>query len=151
MPIPTLRLAVLALICTLGSLSADDSAGPRLLPDARITEFALPGFNPAGFRLWQLVGQEGLFLEDEVVQVNQLEMRLFSGDSRGLLQSTIKSPSALLQARHNRATGDGPITVTGSGFTIEGEGWVWTGDNHTILIRRDVSVTFAQSLRYIIE
>lgn len=125
--------------------------GGRLSPDTLIRNFSVPGFNPEGFRQWQLTGAEGIFVDDAVVQINQLQLRFYSADEANTLQSVLRSPEALVEANRSRALSDAPIQLEGPGFRVEGEGWVWQGQQQTILIRSQVAVTFQQSLRYIIE
>ena len=135
--------------------TADEGATPlpggRLSPDTLIRNFSLPGFNEAGYRQWQLTGDEGVFIDDAVVHINQLKLRFYSGDENGNLHSILESPEALVEADRGRAISEASIELKGPDFKVQGVGWIWQGKQQTILIRSNVAVTFSQSLRYILE
>lgn len=118
----------------------------QIAPDAPIQDFRFPMFNDEGFRVWEVRGVQGIFIDMENSEIVGLELSVFSGDERDLLSHRILSPRAHINFVERRASGPGSLFVNGPGFQVEGENWTYQGENQRIVIGNRARMTFAESL-----
>ncbi|TVR52558.1 MAG: hypothetical protein EA425_04525 [Puniceicoccaceae bacterium] len=138
--------AVQLLACVLAAALA-----AQMTPNAPIENFRLPMFNEAGYRTWDLRGDVGRYLDANRVEVDNMRLRLYSGDEAEMVDTTILSPLAVFFPHETRAAGPGPIEITSLNFQISGTDWEWFGDTQTIRIDEDVRVVFRESVGNILK
>jgi len=118
-------------------------------PDTRVESFTLRKFSDQGVRLWDLSGEEALFLDDQVIRIIELELDLSSpGEAGG---TRLRSPQARIYVEDNSASGNGLIFVEGDGYTLRGEDWEWDGEDDTIEVRRRAHVRFDEAIDRILD
>jgi len=155
------RHAALTLVAVaLGLLLAH--AQTPVMPTAPIVDFRLPVFNEQGFRIWELRGSEAIYdLKAQRAEITGLRLRVFSGDEREAVENTLESPLAIVQIAEGSRTASGPGLIrmvgleSGREFEVRGEDWTFEETTPTparpektksMVIRRDVVVTFAQDI-----
>lgn len=113
----------------------------QLEPNAPITNFKLPLFNESGYRSWYLKGNEGLYVAGgKEVQIKDMVLQEYSGDARDEVIGQITSPSARFQIKPRIASGPGSIHVDNNLFSLDGEDWIWQGQQNALTINRRVKV-----------
>ena len=136
------------LVC-LGGLLFVWNAGlfaQRMVPDAPVPNFKIPVFGDDGYKIWDLRGKEGRYVNDQQIVVEGMELRVFSGDEAMHLEVTMESPQATIFIQDQRAVGNDLLFIRGPNFHIVGKGWLWNGKEKLIRIEDDVQVTFKESL-----
>ncbi len=116
------------------------------IPDAPIRNFRLPMFNQEGYQDWHIQGDQGIYITQEKVKIIGMELNIFSGDHKNLLEATIESPKATIFPLENKAKSDNEIKVTGNTYNLSGKNWSWNGKFKKIIINQNVKVIFTQSL-----
>lgn len=122
------------------------AAFAQMSPDAPITHFRLPFFGEDGFKTWELRGLSAEFSGEHQVRVESLELVVYSGDDRLLVESTIRSPQADIDMQAGTATGPSSLFVVGPGFEIDGRNWSWEAAEERLTIRESARVTFIGKL-----
>ena len=135
-------LAVLHLTVLFASVAAD----AQILPNAPVYDFRMPMFGENGYIVWELRGSEGRFISRERIDVENLSLRFYSGDSDLTVIITVKSPKASIYPDERRATSGSGLHVAGHNFEIVGERWDWVGDEQTLRVREEVRVTFFEKI-----
>jgi hypothetical protein len=118
----------------------------QMSPDAPIEDFRFPMFNDEGFKIWEVRGVQGIYIDHQTSQIIGLDLQVFTGDDEMLLTHQILSPSALIHFDRRSAAGDSSIFVTGPGFNLEGEDWSYEGSDDRITIRRKARMTLNQEI-----
>ncbi len=114
----------------------------QLTPDAPLRHFRIPMFGDDGFKTWELRGVEGIYLSAEESEIVGLDLLVFSGDERAIVENRIRSPRARVIMDEARAQGESSIFVSGPNFSLAGEDWTWEGEKRKITVRRSARVTF---------
>lgn len=123
----------------------------QLEPQTPIQDFFLPSFNDAGEKIWDLHGSEALISRDKsAVALQDLHVRLFDETDGGTLKIVLESPSAEVNTNDNRICGQDFIHVVGHLFTAMGSHWSFFGDDHTIILERNIQVFFETDLSRIL-
>lgn len=122
------------------------TAAGQMVPDAPVLNFRLPMFGDDGHRIWDLRGREGRYVSQNQVDVVDMRLFVFSPDQPGQVQTEIRSPQATMLIRENQARGDESILVLGNQFEVEGQHWLWDGDEDRVVIDEQVKVTFFEEL-----
>jgi hypothetical protein len=142
----TLLRAALAL-----TLLGAASAAGQMVPDAPVLNFRLPMFGDDGYRIWDLRGREGRYVSEKQVDVSDMRLLVFSSEEPDRIQTEIQSPRATMLIRDNRACGDHTIKVIGDNFQVQGQRWLWDGDENRVVIDEQVKVTFFEELSGLIQ
>lgn len=121
------------------------------VPDAPVINFKLPMFAKEGYRSWSVAGNEGVYINQDQVNVAGMTICLYSGDQRELIEALIDSPQADIFINENRATGKDLIEVRGNGYFLVGKNWTWEGTLKKMRINKEVKVQFDQSLKGILD
>jgi len=133
-------LSISVLVCLVSSLFG------QMTPNAPIKNFRLPRFGDNGYTQWVLQGEQGIYDSDEQVRVENMAMRIYSGDERMALELSMDSPQGTLRLKENRAYSDGAIKIIGANFKISGIGWEWSGETKEIVVKHDTVVKFTQGI-----
>ncbi|MEM0965175.1 MAG: hypothetical protein AAGJ81_03350 [Verrucomicrobiota bacterium] len=124
-------------------------ASAEIKPDAKVQSFTFRKFNDRGLRLWDLSGNEAVFLSDSIIRV--IEMQLAVTSTASGKDTVLRSPSANIFVEDNSASGEGLLFVQGAGYSLEGEDWEWKGAERRIDIRRGARVTFDEAIDRILK
>ncbi|MEM7790114.1 MAG: LptA/OstA family protein [Verrucomicrobiota bacterium] len=134
-----LHFILIASLITTGTFSFG-----QMTPDAPVKNFRFPRFSEAGFVEWVLQGGEGIYDSDEQIRVNEMNLRVYSGDDRLVQELGLKSPQATIRLQENRAFSERSILIEGTNFTISGTGWKWNGVTKIVEVLDDATVSFDQ-------
>lgn len=118
----------------------------QMTPSAPVQNFRLPRFGDNGYTQWVLQGGKGIYDSEEQIRIEEMALRVYSGDERMALEMTMDSPEATLLTKENRAVSDGPIEIVGANFKVSGVGWAWNGLTKEIEVKFDVVVEFTQGM-----
>ena len=130
-------IAGLLCVCTLQA---------QMTPSAPVQNFRLPRFGENGYTQWVLQGGKGIYDSAEQIRIEEMALRVYSGDERMALEMTMDSPEATLLTTESRAVSDGPIEIVGANFKVSGVGWTWNGLTKEIEVKFDVVVEFTQGM-----
>lgn len=117
-----------------------------MTPSAPVKNFRLPRFGDNGYTQWVLQGGKGIYDSAEQIRIEEMALRVYSGDDRMALEMTMDSPEATVLVKENRAVSEGPIEIVGANFKVSGVGWVWDGVTKEIEVKFDVVVEFTQGM-----
>lgn len=145
-PWPAQWSAALLLLFTLAA-----SALGQIRPEAPVRNFLLPRFGEDGYKIWDLRGSKGTYLDAARIRVEGMKLRVFSGGAARRLETSIESPEALIHIEENRAEGRGTLFITGPNYRLAGEDWEWNGDAGRIRVHSRVRVVFDQAQLRILE
>ncbi len=123
----------------------------QIIPDAPVIDFKLPMFGENGYKIWDLQGDEGRYINAGRIDVINLKLRVYSGDESLALDTTIESPKAIMLIRRNRALSNASIRMLGSNYEIMGSDWIWEGSNRTLKVKKNVRVNFQDRLTDILK
>lgn len=119
----------------------------QMVSSAPVREFSLPRFGKDGYKIWNLKGSEGYYINEERIDVVNMILCIFSGDARGEVETCIESPQASIFIKQNQARSDETLQINNLSYHIEGEKWIWDGNQKKIVVQQNVHVTFNQELR----
>lgn len=117
-----------------------------IVPSAPVKDFRFPQFGENGYTQWVLRGKEGIYDSAKQIRVEEMLLRLYTGDERMAVEMTLNSPSATLRLDANQAESDQSIQIVGGNFHITGKGWTWDGKLKEIVILADTRVEFKESI-----
>ena len=117
-----------------------------MIPDAPLERFTLPIFGLNGYKTWEVKGAQGRFLDATHLEVDDLIIRIFSGNEQMILESLITSPRALIDINKRTAQGKRQLMVRGPHYRLTGKGWIWEGDKRRIIVHENARVEFDQPL-----
>lgn len=144
----------LALVwCTVALLSFAPLAAETMTPSAPVKNFTLPMFGPDGYKIWDLQGREGIYINENHIDVRDMKLRTWTGRDPLVLDMTIESIFATIFPQDNRAIGEDFIYMTQAkgNFSVIGRNWEWLGDANKVIIKQDARVTFRESIGDILE
>ena len=118
----------------------------QIVPNAPVKNFRLPRFGDNGYTQWMLQGGQGIYDSDEQLRVEEMAMRIYSGDERMALELSMNSPKGTLRLQEDRAYSEGAIEIVGANFKISGIGWDWSGETKEIVVKQDAVVKFTQGI-----
>jgi lipopolysaccharide export system protein LptA len=118
----------------------------QMTPSAPVQNFRLPRFAENGYTQWVLQGGKGIYDSAEQIRIEDMALRVYSGDERMALEMTMDSPEATLLTAENRAESEGPIVIVGANFKVSGVGWTWDGETKEIEVKFDAVVEFTQDM-----
>lgn len=129
---------------------------------APVKDFRLPMFSPAGAKVWELRGGEGVRKAGGVVELRSMLLRFFDNPTSpqataatGQTAPTIeiRSPVAVVHEKERVAEGPERIEIQGPAYSITGSDWRFegAGQNRRVLIRKDVRVSFSEQLDSILK
>lgn len=124
----------------LPALAADST---RVSGKAPIINFSLPTFtNPDGYRSWLIRGSEAWLTEQTVIDVKELSLTVFSGDSANRIDTLLLSPSARVLTDQQIISGPSSLRVINlrDGFEASGEDWRYTHKNKTVTLAKKARV-----------
>lgn len=139
------------LLVILSSIPVESKTLSKLEPQTPLQDFFLPSFNGDGVKIWDVRGAEALFSQNNAaVTLQDLHVRLFDEADGTTLKIVLESPSAEVNTTENRICGRDFIHVVGHVFTAMGSQWSFFGEDHTIILERDIQVFFETDLSRIL-
>lgn len=123
------------------------TASNSFIPNAPVINFKLPMWGKEGYRSWFISGDQGIYVNEDEVDVLGMKISIFSDDPRDILEATIESPKAILLIHKNMARGHDSIEVIGEAYHLTGKDWTWDGVIKKMTINKEVKVIFNQSLK----
>jgi len=124
-------------------LGADQSAMPGLAP---AQDWKLPLFTKDGFRSMSLRGDRVFPVSSDRIDVENIEITVFSGDAAARVTSVLLSSQASYFPKENIATGPGAVRVIRDNIEISGEDWTYEKEGEKISIHRNARVVFNMKL-----
>ena len=113
---------------------------------APIRDFRLPKFGENGRLQWDLSGKTGIYRSAERVDVEGVQLRVFSDEDQPREIYKMESKLASIFPEQGRAEGSGSVYGSAENFVISGESWEWTASDDRLVIESDVLVIFKQEL-----
>lgn len=117
-----------------------------MLPHAPVKQFRFPRFGENGYTQWVLQGEKGIYDSEDQIRVEEMALRVYSGDERMARELSLDSPEATIRLKEDRAFADSAIEIVGANFKISGTGWEWIGARKMIVVEADTLVEFSQSI-----
>jgi lipopolysaccharide export system protein LptA len=136
------KFLIRSICCLLSVLSLQ----AQMTPSAPVKNFRLPRFADNGYTQWVLQGGKGIYDSAEKIRIEEMALRVYSGDERMALEMRMDSPEATVLMKENRAVSDGPIEIVGANFKVSGVGWAWDGVTKEVEVKFDVVVEFTQGM-----
>ena len=127
------------------------AAAPQVSTDKPIINFSLPTFTAEGYRSWLVRGSEAKFAGQNVINVRELTLSIFSGKADDKVETMILSPKARVQPGESVVTGDDTIRVINDQFEANGADWRYAHKEKRVNIGRDVRVVFNYELKEILK
>lgn len=140
------RLALIAALASVARAQAPAPAAP-----APAQNWVLPIFtDKEGHRSMTLRGSEVRPM-GKSVGVTDLNITIFSGDEKALVDSVLLSPRAHFWPRDNRASGDTNVRFIRDDIEVTGEGWTYDHATKKISLQCNVRVTFRSQMKDILK
>lgn len=117
-----------------------------MIPNAPIQNFKIPRLADNGYTQWVLQGAKGTYESAEQVRIEDMGLRVYTGDERMALEMRMDSPEAIVRIQENKAYSESTIEIVGSNFKISGVGWTWDGTTKEIEVLFDTVVQFTQTI-----
>jgi hypothetical protein len=133
-------LGLLPLAFSLGHAAEDVPAEPT-------KNFILPTFTPDGYRSMLLRGSEARMLSLRLIQLNDMDLTVFSGDAANRVDSVLLSPVARVSLDDDTARGPGAVRLVRDDLDLTGEQWTYDHARKRISIARNVRVVFHSELK----
>ena len=152
---PSLRfiffaLGALSLGPAAGLLRGADERPTTLTTDAPVINFRVPTFTKEGYRSWLLCGSEGLYINQDQLDIINLNLTVFTGDASNRVESVFLSPSATALLNAGQVRGPGRLRLINDDFEATGADWVYDHRQKKVSIRKDVRVVFHAQLQSIL-
>jgi len=123
----------------------------QMVPDAPVHNFKLPMFGDNGYKSWDLQGRQGIYINAEQIDILDMKLRVFSGDSAMRLETSIESPRATILVHNKLGGGKSEVIIKGPNYIIIGRNWTWDGNTRTVKVRKSVRVTFYGEIDYLLK
>jgi hypothetical protein len=116
--------------------------------EAPLLDLHLPVFNESGYRLWYLHADSMRQLTErpERFELSTVHLLVYDGDSSDTVRAEIFAPSAVYDQPNKTVSGKGQLHVIGRGVELFGHDWICYAETKSIVIERDVVVTFSADL-----
>jgi lipopolysaccharide export system protein LptC len=132
-----------------GSSRAAENRATSLTTNSPVVNFRVPTFN-GEYRSWLLRGAEGVYVDDNRLDVVDLNLTVFSGDASNRVESVFLSPSAVALLGESRVRGPGAVRLITDDFEATGEDWQYDHRQKKVSINRNVRVVFHAHLNDIL-
>jgi len=138
---PGFLLLLLGLAAPLAG--ADQPPVPALSP---AQDWKLPLFTKEGFRSMSLRGDRVYPVSSERIDVENIEITVFSGDREQRVTSILLSAKASYLPKDQHASGPGAVRVIRDNGEISGEDWTYEKNGEKVSIHRNARVVFNMKL-----
>jgi hypothetical protein len=145
------RAASAALGLATLSTAIPAAGAPEVTATAPVKNFRLPTFSDAGFRELLLVAGEARLPDPERIDVQRMEITLFTGGSDERVDVRLAAPLATFFPARKVATGPDSVRLERSDLVVTGADWTYDHLEGKVLIKRDAHVIFHAPLGDIIK
>jgi hypothetical protein len=136
---------------TLALAGAAFAASPKVANDRPVVNFRVPDFTPEGNRAWLVRGSEARYVGDNQVDVKELNLTIFTGDSDGKVETLFLSPSAEIHLDDLVARGQDTIRIINDRFEVTGADWTYSHKEKKVSIGRNVHVVLQTQVKDILK
>ena len=133
-------LGLLPLAFHLGRAAEDTRSEPA-------KNFILPTFTREGYYSMRLCGSEARMLTLHLIELDDMNLTVFSGDASNRVDSVLLSPIARVALDHDTARGPGAIRLIRDDLELTGEQWTYDHAKKSISIAKNVRVVFHSGLK----
>ncbi len=144
---PFPRLFVLFVIAAALALASTT----RIATDKPIVNFRLPDFTPEGHRSWLVRGSEARYANDGLVDIQGLNLTIFTGQADDKVETLILSPAAQVHIADRIVSGPESIRIINDRFEATGVQWSYDHQQKRISIAKDVRVILNTQLNDILK
>jgi hypothetical protein len=109
-------------------------------------QWKLPLFTKEGFRSMSLRGDRVIPIGSDRIDVDNIEIMVFSGDKKQTVSTILLSPKASYYAKAAEVKGSGEVRVIRDNGEISGENWRYKRVGEKISIRRNARVVFKEQV-----
>ncbi|KAB2646252.1 MAG: hypothetical protein WCO38_06220 [Verrucomicrobiota bacterium] len=109
-------------------------------------QWKLPLFTKEGFRSMSLRGDRVIPIGSDRIDVDNIEIMVFSGDKKQTVSTILLSPKASYYAKAAEVKGSGEVRVIRDNGEISGENWQYKRVGEKISIRRNARVVFKEQV-----
>ena len=142
------RLLLLLLVATLGWVGhARAQSATQITANTPIVNFRLPTFTPDGHRSWLIRGSEAVVREQNLIDVHELALTIFTGDASDRIETMILSPVAQVAPNDQLARGPQSIRLINDALEATGTGWEYIYREKKVSLHRSVRVTIHGELK----
>ena len=117
------------------------------VPTAPAKNFILPTFTPEGYRSMLLRGSEAHMLALRLIELDDMNLTVFSGDASARVDSVLLSPLARVSLDDEIARGPGAVRLIRDDLDLTGDQWTYNHARKTISIAQNVRVVFHSELK----
>ena len=125
-------------------LSQVESDTPATLPPG--LQWKLPLFTKEGFRSMSLRGDRVVPVGSSRIDVDNIEIMVFSGDKKQTVTTILLSPRASYFVKTAEVNGSGEVRVIRDNGEISGENWHYKRLGEKISIHRNARVVFKEQI-----
>lgn len=118
----------------------------QILPDAPIEGIQVTMFSDEGYKLWNLQGDTARYMEEGDVEITELDLEVYQGDTGQEMDMRILGTEAVYQADIRTVSGEGGVHVDGDFYQIEGDNWRYTQDDRVVKVMSNVKVVIDYEL-----
>jgi hypothetical protein len=115
-------------------------------PSEPAKNFILPTFTPEGYYKMRLCGSEARMLTLHLIELDDMNLTVFSGDASNRVDSVLLSPMARVSLDNDTARGPGAIRLIRDDLDLTGEQWTYDHLKKSISIAKNVRVVFHSEL-----
>jgi hypothetical protein len=116
-------------------------------PSEPAKNFILPTFTREGYYSMRLCGSEARMLTLRLIQLDDMNLTVFSGDASNRVDSVLLSPLARVSLDEDIARGPGSIRLIRDDLDLTGEQWTYDHAKKSISIAKNVRVVFHSELQ----
>lgn len=144
------RLLSVSLLLAVGVAVAPVGAqnSTHISTDAPITNFKLPIYKlPEGFRAWLIRGTEAHVKGANDIDIDELNLTVFTGDAREKIDTVILSPKAHVAPEDEIASGPAGIRIINDDFEATGVGWHYEHKARKVSVEHHVKLILHGELK----
>jgi len=136
-----------AIFLGLLSLAFNPGHAAENAPSEPAKNFILPTFTREGYYSMRLCGSEARMLTLRLLELDDMNLTVFSGDASNRVDSVLLSPIARVSLDEDIARGPGTIRLIRDDLDLTGEQWTYNHAKKSISIAKDVRVVFHSELK----
>jgi hypothetical protein len=135
-----------AILLGLLTLAFNPGYAAENAPSEPAKNFILPTFTREGYYEMRLCGSEARMLTLRLIELDDMNLTVFSGDASNRVDSVLLSPIARVSLDNDTARGPGAIRLIRDDLELTGEQWTYDHAKKSISIAKNVRVVFHSEL-----
>lgn len=113
------------------------------LKPGNVLDFQMSSFDKkSGYKEWDVLGDDAKYVSDKQVFVNKVRFLMFDGKENTRKIAEFVSDKTEFSPSDNIAKSDTTLYVSGDGFKLQGDKWLWNGDKHFVDLSENIEVDF---------